>query len=275
MRSKWFIASAVAALSVTLFAQTGSRQQAPASRGSWPCGGRVDASYFNVAEGTGGHIFLLAPFELADSAPLLLAVDRHPQTIFRLAGSITPGVHEFRIPIDGTVESVLFSISVQCLQNADILGPSGVPATGDGVADYSNFRAERMTVVEHPQVGTWTIRAGGSGIAGVMVQARSDIALANVEFAPASGTAFSTIPSAGVENLVRFHVRGDVQELQASIVNGSFKTLARLPLTADENERTYTARFTPGSAGFRIAITGRDAQGLPFQRVAAPLLTAR
>ena len=275
MRSPGFVACLVAAASAGVLAQAASRQQMPDARANWPCGGRVDPSYFHVAEGTGGHLFLLAPFEIADSTPLLLSIDRHPQTIFRLAGSITPGVHEFKVPVDGSVESVLFSISVQCLQNAEILRPSGAPVAGEGVSDYSNFRAERMTIVERPETVTWTVRAGGSGIAGVMVQARSDVALVSTEFAPPPGTTFQPMPAAGVENVVRLRIRGDVHDVQASIVDGSFRTIVRLALAADEDGGVYLARFSPGAAGFRVAVTGRDAQGLPFQRVSAPLFTAR
>jgi hypothetical protein len=232
-------------------------------------------SYFQVAEGTGGHLFLLAPFEIADSAPLLIALDAHPQTIFRLAGSIKPGVHEIKVPIDGSVESVLFSISVQCLQTAEIVRPSGALVNSESATDYSNFRAERMTIVEHPEAGTWTVRASGSGIAGVMVQARTGIALASLDFAPSPGTAFQATPAAGGENVVRVRLRGDVQDVEASIVNGAFTTIARLTLTADADGHAYTARFSPPAGGFRVAVTGRDSQGLPFQRVSAPLFTGR
>lgn len=275
MHSNAFLACAVAAVWLPVFAQAGSRQQVPNTKSDWPCGGRVDPAYFAAAEGTGGQLFLLAPFEIADSAPLLIAVDQHPETIFRLAGSITPGVHEFRIPIDASIESVVFSISVQCLQTADIFRPSGAAPTGEGVTDYSNFRAERMTIVVHPEPGTWTVRAGGSGIAGVVVQARSEIALVRPEFARAPGTVFQPTPLAGVENVIRLRLRGDVQDVQASIVNGSFKTIAHLTLTPDEETHAYMTRFSPDAAGFRVVVTGRDSQGQPFQRVSAPLFAAR
>lgn len=275
MHSTTVMACAIAAASLPVFAQAGSRQQVPSTRSDWPCGARVDSAYFATAEGTGGHLFLLAPFEIADAAPLLIGVEQHPETIFRLAGSMTPGVHEFRIPIDASVESVVFSMSVQCLHTADIFRPSGAPLSGEGVTDYSNFRAQRMTIVDHPEPGTWTIRAAGSGIAAVVVQARSGIALARPEFARTSGNAFQPVPFAGVENLIRLRIRGEVQAVQASVVSGSFKTIAPLTLTSDEDAHSYAARFSPDAAGFRIAVTGRDAQGQPFQRVSAALFTAR
>jgi len=262
-----------AAVAVVAWPQRGQQQ----SRGAadWPCGARVDPSYFHMAEATGGHLFLLAPYEIADSTPLLLEVDRHPQTVFRLAGTITAGVHEFNVPIESSVASALFSISVQCLQNAEILTPSGTPVAGDGVADYSNFRAERMVIVASPETGNWKIRAGGSGIAGVMVQVRGSVVLSSVEFASAAGADFRPLPAAGVENVVRLRISGDVRDVQASVVNAAFRRIAALTLTAGEDDGVFTSRFTPGAEGFRVAVTGRDAQGLPFQRVDASLFIAR
>src|SRR4051812_3018955 len=95
---------ATTALTIVVSAAAGAQQQAQRPRNAWPCGGRLDPSYFQIAEGSGGHLLLLAPDEIADSAPVLLAMSSHPQTIFRLAGSITPGLHDFAIPIDSSVD---------------------------------------------------------------------------------------------------------------------------------------------------------------------------
>jgi hypothetical protein len=113
VRAVFATTAIIIATSVTV----GAQQQAPSPR-AWPCGGRLDPSYFRVAEGSGGQLLLLAPDEIADSTPVLLAITSHPQTIFRLAGSITPGLNDFQIPIDSSVESVVFSVSVQCLEAA-------------------------------------------------------------------------------------------------------------------------------------------------------------
>jgi hypothetical protein len=63
-------------------------QQQTNSRANWPCGARIDPSYFHGAEGTGGQLLLLAPSEIATSADLPIAFDRHPETVFRLGGTI-------------------------------------------------------------------------------------------------------------------------------------------------------------------------------------------
>ena len=265
----WLVAAALAVLPVT------DAQQQSSTRAGWPCGARLDPSYFQVAEGTGGQLLLLGPDEIGDSATLLTASGDHPQTIFRLAGAMNPGVHEFRVPIDSSVESVVFSISVQCLQTADVVRPSGAPLIGgDGVTDLSNFRALRVVIVKRPEPGIWTLRVAGSGIAGVMVQARSALGLADVGFAAAGSTVFTRVPLAGVENSVTITVSGRATQVEASLVDGAFRRVASLPLAAAESAGSYTSRFTPGVQGFRVLIEGKDADGVPFQRVQAPLLTA-
>jgi len=250
------------------------KPQTPNARGRWPCGARLDPSYFQVTEGSGGHLLLLAPAEIADAAALLIAFGNHPQTIFRLAGALNPGVHEFQVPIDSAVESVAFSISVQCLQTTGVTRPSGAPlAAGDGVTDLSNFQAERLLIVQRPEAGVWTIRAAGSGVAGIMVQAKSALAIADVQFAAVGSPAFTRVPLAGVENVVRITISGRAADVQASIVDAAFRRTAPLTLTAGEAAGSYVSRFTPGTLGFRVMIEGKDSTGVAFQRVHAPLFT--
>ena len=263
----------VAAAVLAVHSLIGAQQQTSNPRAGWPCGARLDPSYFRVAEGSGGHLLLLAPEEVGDSAALLTAFGAHPRTIFRLAGEMKPGLHEFRVPIDPSVESVLFSISVQCLQAADVARPSGAVVGGADVTDLSNFRAERMLIVRRPEPGLWTIRAAGSGIAGVTVQGQSALGIAQVEFAAIGSTAFTPVPLAGVENAVRIGMSGRATQVEASLVNGAFRRIASLPLTAGETETSYVSRFTPGAEGFRVLVEGKDADGVPFQRVHAPLFT--
>jgi hypothetical protein len=247
-----------------------AQQQPSAPRSGWPCTGRLDPSYFRVAEGSGGHLLLLAPDEIADSASLFLAFTSHPQTIFRLAGSVTPGLHDFQVPIDPSVESVLFSVSVQCLESAYILDPSGALAGGDAVTYRSTFRAERMVIVRQPQPGMWTVRVAGSGVAGVTVQAKSPLGIGDIEFSAAGSTAFKPLPAFGVENTARLRI-GRIAQPRASQVSGVGEPVGSLPLSPGETEGTYLSRFQPDGGGFRVMVVGRDEQGFDIQRMYAPL----
>jgi len=261
-----------AVLVVALSLSVNAQQQRLHSPSSWPCGARVDSSYFRVAEGTGGHLLLLAPEEIGDSATLLTALGAHPQTIFRLAGSVTTGLHEFEVPIDSSVESVLFSISVQCLHTAEVVRPSGALAVGDDATLLPNFRAQHVVIVKRPEPGTWTLRVAGSGIAAMVVQAQSAIGMSQPEFASALGAPFSRVPVAGVENIATLQIGGRVSDVHATLVSGQFVSLGDLPLEPGERDGAYVSRFTPGAQPFRVLVTGRDADGVTFQRMSAALV---
>lgn len=247
--------------------QTGNR---PSTR---PCGARLDLSYFRVAEGSGGHLLLLAPEEIAESANLLIALGAHSQTVFRTAGTMQPGIHEIAIPIDSTIESLLFSVGVQCLQTAQVVRPSGRVPVGDDVTDFSNLKAEHVTVVRHPEPGVWTLRVAGSGISGMVVQAQSPLGISQLDFAPAPGTTFTPIPRAGIENIVRIRMVGQPSDVRAFLVNGAFERIADIALAAGDEPGTFVGRVKAISAAFRVGLTGTDERGHAFQRMSAPLLT--
>jgi hypothetical protein len=266
---------AVAALAIVTVPLLIRAQQQPSSpRPGWPCGARLDPSYFRVAEGSGGHLMLLAPEEIGNSAALLTALGAHPETIFRLAGSITPGLHDFEVPIDSSIESAVFSVAAQCLGAAYVLRPSGALVTSDDSTAVSNFRAQRMTVVTRPEPGTWTVRIAGSGVAGVVVQARSPIGISQVDFARAESAAFTPLPSFGVENIVRVRIGGGVGDVHAALVSSVLEPLADLSLVAAGSEGSYLSRFTPRMQNFRVLVTGTGPDGRSVQRMYAPLFTS-
>jgi hypothetical protein len=154
---------------------------------------------------------------------------------------------------------------------AHVLRPSGSIAVGDDVTDLASFRAERMVIVKRPEPGVWTMRVSGTGVSGVVVQGRSAIGITHVQFAPADSTAFRAVPTPGVENVVKIQISGKVGEIQASLISGESQRIAELPIAAGETEGSYVSRLTPGAEGFRILVTGKDADGVTFQRVHAPL----
>lgn len=178
------------------------------------------------------------------------------------------------MPIDASVESVLFSVSAQCLEAAHVLRPSGALVTSDDSTEVSDFRAQRATVVNRPDPGMWTVRIAGSGVAGVVVQARSPIGISQVEFARAGTAVFAPLPSFNVENIVRLRVGGGVTDVRASLVSGTLEPLGDLSLASGDAEGSFTTRFTPGRQGFRVLVKARGRDGLAIQRMYAPLITA-
>jgi hypothetical protein len=248
-------------------ALAGAQDQKPDTRIGWPCAGRPDPVYFRTAEATGGQFFMFHPSEVADSGALMAAATTHDATMLRAGGKMAPGLHEFTVPVD-RVESLLFSVSVQCLQIAEIARPSGalLQASEPGV-EYHQFEAGRIVTVAQPDPGKWQIRASGSGLFLVIVQARSALSLAAPRFLPEGP------PRAGVQQQVRFHVGADVGEVQARLVTQGFVDVGVVPLRRERSDTwdEFVGEMTPPARTFRLVVSGRDSDGLPFQRVHAPL----
>src|SRR5262245_2918838 len=100
-------------------------QQQQQTRPGWPCAGKVDPSYVRTSEATGGKVMLFTPGELTGAADEMIASNQHPQTIFRASDRFDDEAREYTVPVDSTVESVYFFVSLQCLQSATIVRPSG------------------------------------------------------------------------------------------------------------------------------------------------------
>jgi hypothetical protein len=66
---------------------------------------------------------------------------------------------------------------------------------------------------------------------------------------------------------------GATTQIEAWRVDATLRKIAPLPLTAGPMEGTYLSRFTPDAAPFRVLVEGKDAKGMSFQRLHAPLFT--
>ncbi|MGH9147671.1 MAG: hypothetical protein ACRD1Q_13250, partial [Vicinamibacterales bacterium] len=95
------------------------------SQTGWPCSGKVDPSYIRTAEATGGKVLLLKPTEVSGAPEDMSASRDHRETVVRAGGQLDDGVHDFEIPLDSTIESAYFFLSLQCLQFVTVVQPSG------------------------------------------------------------------------------------------------------------------------------------------------------
>ncbi len=266
------------ALAATLPVGIDAQQQRSNARAGWPCVGRPDASFFEVAEASGGQVFLLDPSEMGGSAPLLIARDRHPETIDRRAGDLEEGTHEFTIPVDGTVNSVLFSISLQCMQTVEIARPDGslVQASEPNV-EWHAFQAARLVTIQAPGPGDYRVRVAGRGLFFMVTQARSDIGVEGARFVREGGRP-------GHEGLFRDDaplVPGTSRQLEIELspgltsptvvmISSAGEVLGEAALTA-AGEGTFLALVNVPTARFRVGVLVHDAAGARVQRVHAPL----
>jgi von Willebrand factor A domain-containing protein 7 len=277
--------SAIVVISVAAVTALAAQDQQPRSRPGWPCVGKPDPSYFTVAEGSGGQVFLFDPSEVGDSSVVMIAAMKHEETVFRAAGTLAEGVHEFSIPVDSTIESAMFSVSLQCLQVVEIVRPSGdeLRANDPGV-EYHQFQAGRVVTLAKPTPGGWTVRVAGKGMFFLVLQAKTDLSLDRVSFVEPGGRPgheglfpIKGSPKRGVAQQLEVELSGVVQGPRFRFISSAAETIQDLTLEPQGGageDRSFLGEVTPRARQFRLAVSGVDARGFAFQRVHAPLFTA-
>jgi len=240
----------------------------------------------SVSEASGGQVFLLEPSELASSATLLTARDGLEEVLRRVVGEVEPGVHSSEVAVDRSVERMLFSISLQCLQEIDVVRPSGAVVTAsDPDVTWTAFQAGRQIGVQSPEAGTWTVRLAGKGLMFLVVHARASIALEGARLVRQGGRPgheglFDDPASLepGTRRLMEVRVSkglvGPDFEMRAS----NDRVLGVLqPSThvVDDEEQMFLFDFVVPSQPFRIVVTGRDRTGKAVQRAQGSLFLVK
>lgn len=272
-----------AVLSIVAAVPAAAQQQVPRERPGWPCVGRPDPAYVRTAEATGGQVFLFDKSEIGESSALMIAGMKHTETIFRVSGSVTEGVHDFVVPIDSTIESVMISVSLQCLQVADITTPSGADLrANDPGVDYHQFEAGRIVTVATPAPGAWKVTVSGRGLFFLVVQAKTTLTLDEARFVAPGGRpgheglfpVKGALP-AGSTRLIEVGLHGAAREVTFRFVSSQGDIVQDVALARQEGEsgddQTYVGEVTPKAPEYRMQVSGVDAKGFPFTRMHAPL----
>ena len=269
-----------AILLASLAALPGAAQdQQAGSRQGWPCVGSVDPAYVQGAEGTGGRVLMLHPSELGapGAAAIMNARRDHGETVVRIVGQLDEGVHEFEVPVDSTIDSVDFFVSVQCLQAVRIVRPPGdeLLSNDPDVTEYQQFEAIRRATVARPAPGRWTVTVAGRGLLFLTVEARAGLSLGRLTFLdsvrrPGSAPHEAQPPEAGTPQRVEIRVSGVDGAVAFRLISSSgatVQTLALMELDRSDAARLYRGEVRLDRVGSRLAMTGVDRNGFAFQRV--------
>jgi von Willebrand factor A domain-containing protein 7 len=264
-----------------------AQQQAPPSRPGWPCvaGRAIDPTYIRTAEATGGQVFLFDRSEAGRSMILMQHSRKHEDTIFRSMGTLSTGSREFTFPVDSTIESLMVTVTLQCLQSITVLRPTNTEVhAGEPDVKDNRFRSGQVLILTRPQAGAWRVRIAGTGLFFVMAQAKSSISLDCAEFVEPGGRP-------GHEGL--FPVKGPLHmgqqtlllkatappgEMKVQIINSEGNTLEPIEMekiSETDAERELVRTFDLKHAAFRLAVEGHDAGGYPYQRLLPRLFQAQ
>ena len=257
-------------------------QQQPQTRPGWPCVGRPDPSMVQVSEGSGGQVFLLDPSEVASSATLLMARDGHDETLRRVVGDLEPGIRTIEVHVDPSVERVLFSVSLQCLQEIEIVRPSGAPvAASDPGVTWTEFQAGRQVGIAQPEAGLWKVQLAGKGLIFLVVQARASLALDGVRPVRQGGRPghegffrdeAPLVP--GTRRLMEITLSRGILEPTFVLRGSADEELGAVPpgqRSDGEDDQTYLSEVLVPAVPFRVVVTGRDMTGKTVQRTQGSL----
>jgi len=260
----------VALVLVALALPAHAQDQQRSSRPGWPCVGTVDPSYVRTAEATGGAVLLFQPSELAGVATEMSASREHDEMVFRAGAQLAEGVHEFEVPVDSTVESVYFFVSVQCLHVVSVIPPSGDELRPDAAGvKHHRFEAIRLFTIEAPTPGLWKVRVQGRGLFSLIVKAKTDLRLTGVSFSD-GGIQVRGSPEPGRQLRLEATISGITSQVAFQFSSSTAAIIQVLKLNLEQESevrRTYAGTVTVPSVGFRLAMTGIDEQGFRFQRV--------
>jgi len=247
-----------------------AQPQQPKHDFGWPCTGKVDPSYIRSAEATGGKVMLFKPTEVSGIADDMSAAAGHGATLVHLGSELADGVYDFDIPLDPTVESAYFFVSLQCLQSATVFQPSGDALAFDAPeVSYHAFDAIRLFTIKAPSAGTWKVRVAGRGYFSLIVKAKSELGLADVSLVEKGVPVRGLAPLGRAVRLEAF-VAGLTGNVDFQFIAMSGAALQNVELTEDEHSLipgTYAADVTLPTMEFRLRMIGMDAHGFSFQRV--------
>jgi hypothetical protein len=229
----------------------------------------VDPVHVRTSEATGGKVLLLQPQEVSGVADDISLAQGHRETVFRSTGELDEGVHDFDIPLDSTIESVYFFVSLQCLQFVTIVQPSGVVLQTDDLGvDSRAFEAIRLFTIKAPAPGTWRVTVSGHGFSLLIVNAQTELSLTKVSFSQ-NGAAIAGLAPLGQLVRLEADVSGRPRDVDFHFISMQAARLQRIELAVEQDtpaRSTYAADVTLPKKEFRVLMSGVDSNGYPFQR---------
>jgi hypothetical protein len=273
---------ALLACCLPAFAQ---QQRSPIHYGPGVCG-PADPTYIRTAEESGGQPLFLAPGEVAKSFALVSELTRENHvTLLWARGDLSEG-HDFVVPVDSTVERLVFSLSFDTPGGKlAALDPSGkVVDGGTPGAEVTHLNCGGIVRVAPPAPGEWHVRVTSKGRFWLEASGVSDIFMVDAEFVHLAGRPghegyfrIAGQPVAGEPAMLRVELSGKTRNVQFHLISPEAKTLQPVTMKADSAgsaESEYFGELRLPATPFRLAVTGEDESGHSFERVFSSLFHA-
>jgi hypothetical protein len=275
-----FLSCLMAFVAVGALAQQQARS--PFRYGPGVCG-PADPTYIRTAEESGGQPLFLAPGEVAKSFALVSELTRSNHVTLLWARGKLSGGHDFVVPVDSTVARLVFSLSFDTAGGKlAVLDPEGNEVTREtAVAVITPLNCGSILTVAPPAPGEWHVRVNGKGRFWLEVGGVSDLFMVDAEFVHLAGRpghqGYFRIPGQPIKGepaLLRVILSGKTRKVQFHLISLEAKTLlpiAMKTISAEGDTNEYMGSVSLPANPFRLAVTGEDENGHPFERVFSSL----
>jgi hypothetical protein len=248
--------------------------------------GPADPTHIRTAEESGGQPLFLAPNELAKSFALVRELTRSNHVTLLWARGELSEERDFVVPVDSTVKRVVFSLSFDTAGGTLVaLDPEGKRVTSEtsGVM-ITPLNCGELFIVAPPALGKWHLQVSGKGRFWLEASGVSDIFMVEAEFVHLAGRpghqGYFRIPGqpvAGQPAILRVELSGKTRIVGFHLISPETTTLQPLTMktdSSDSDESEYLGEVNLPATPFRLAVTGEDESGHPFERVFSPLFHA-
>jgi hypothetical protein len=208
-------------------------------------------------------------------------------TVFWATGALNGSAQTIEIPVDSVTQRLTFTFSGDTKgSKVALVQPSGgTLAANTASLEITELNCGRIVTVISPEPGNWRAEITGSGRFWLEAQAQSDIFFIKAEFVKVGGRP-------GHEGL--FRIQGQpllgapatlevslsakaTQTAEFHLVNERGEPLQNLRMHEENADREFLemeGTVELPAVPFRVAVTGRDVNGRPYQRFFANVFHA-
>ena len=236
-------------------------------------------TYFDVAQATGGQVFIVSVAEAGKIFDLIAPLVKHDvHAIMSVRTQLFASATGYNIPIDDTLSAATFAISMPSKGTIVLKRPDGsIVQSGDAGIKFTDLLGGRVYTVQSPAPGSWRLDIAGTSSVSVSVDGITPLFLSRFDFVelkgrpghealfpldgtPLSGRATTAMASlAGPYASAAFELRDPAGTLIASI-----PMLQNNPNTGADN---FVGSLTPPVGPFLAYVTGTTTSGRPFERL--------
>jgi hypothetical protein len=254
-----------------------------------------DPAFFKVGSQTGGQVFLLAGSEAGAITNLVTPqLGQHPVSLLSVADVLSSGdTRDYVIPIDSTVTSVTFSISIDTPGTIQVTRPSGAAVTAGAGVTITTLSTGEIVTVTAPETGNWGLHVSGTGNLSVTVLAKTNVAVQNgsIEFTDVGFVQVNTNfphpyyfpipgqPVIGTTQTLLVDLAGPYATANFQLLDSTGKLIQALALSQGTDpyagSSSFLGTFTAPTQPFRVAASGTDSAGNAYFRVFPQLFTAQ